>query len=427
MTTQKKKSPLREALKAQRQSLFRNGRYWFHILIWALAFTYLSISVFGNLNVGFTKGITISNGDETVDTPSSDVHFVGSYNRKVADTASFDKHSITISNEKDADTTPFSEYSFVYIGFLSILVAAIMVYSFLMFFIPYARFKKKKVHLWIGTIVNTSFWMLIIFISAVILGYKSNFTEHVDKHDIMISVMLSALFSGVVTGYFFAIYYFIDLYDQQKQLKLYKSALTGRLEAETAFLLNQINPHFLFNTLNNIYSLLLNHSEDAIFAAKELQHMMQYILNECNHDYVSLEGEIEFLKNYINLEKLRNQKDQIKVQFIVTGNPEGKTIAPLLLINFLENAFKHGVKAGFEEAYILVKLDIRKDSIVLEVENSKPPLSDIPGLDIIHEGGIGIKNVRRRLDILYPNRYKLNLQNTPNQFLVLLSINLHQQ
>ena len=390
MKQTKKTSSFRQALIIQRQNLFRNGRYWFHILIWILTFAYLSVSMFSELNIGVSKRVTISNG-------------------------------------KSSDVTPLTEFSYLYIGLISIVGAAIMVYSFLMLFIPYAKFKKKKVYLWIGFISNMAFWMFTVIVSALVLGYKSDLNNHVDKHDIVISITLSALFSGIVAGFFFAFYYFIDLYDQQKNLKLYKTALTGRLEAETAFLLNQINPHFLFNTLNNIYSLLLNHSDDAIFAAKELQHMMQYMLHECAHENVALSGEIEFLKNYINLEKLRNQKDQIKVQFVVTGDPSNKTITPLLLINFLENAFKHGVKAGFSESYIHVKIDVRKDILVFEIENSKPPLLNIQDQSIKGEGGIGIKNVRRRLDILYPNQYKLSLHDNPNHFLVLLSINLRQQ
>jgi sensor histidine kinase YesM len=387
---QKNKSPLRQAITEQRQSLFRNGRYWFHILIWAIAFGYLAFSDFGHFNVGVTKGVTIN-------------------------------------TKSGPGVTPIFEYSYLYISLLSICTAAIMVYSYLLLFIPYAKLKKKKLYLWIGLLSNIAFWFVTITITVFIIGYKSNFDKPIDKHDIFVSVMISSFFSGVIAGYFFALYYFIDLYDQQKNLKIYKQALTGRLEAESAFLLNQINPHFLFNTLNNIYSLLLSHSDDAIFAAKELQNLMQYVLRESSHDKVPLSGEIDFLKSYISLEKLRNQKDQISIQFVVTGNPEGKTIPPLLLISFLENAFKHGVKAGFSESYIHVKIEIRKDTLILEMENSKPPLLEIPDQSIIHEGGIGIKNVQRRLDILYPNRYKLSLQNTPNQFLVLLSIDLQQQ
>jgi two-component system LytT family sensor kinase len=387
LTSPKSISPFRQELKRQRQSLFRNGRYWFHVLIWLLAFLYMSFAVFGDFNVDVNKGLIISSGNTQKGIPMMD-------------------------------------FSFLYIGLLSIADAAIMVYTFLLIFIPYARYKKRKVFLWIGLISNIGFWFATIMVSAIILGYKSGFKEHLDKHDILLSAMLSAVFSGVVVIFFFALYYFIDLYDQQKHLTHYKDALKERIEAETAFLLNQINPHFLFNTLNNIYSLLLSQSSEAVFVTKELQHMMQYMLEECNKDRVSLSGEITFLKNYINLEKLRNQKNQIQVQFMVKGEPGNVAISPLLLINFLENAFKHGVKAGFSESYVHVTLEIKNHTLIMEMENSKPPALAISDKSITEEGGIGIVNVRRRLDILYPNRYKLNIQNNPNEYLVLLSIDL---
>jgi two-component system, LytTR family, sensor kinase len=338
------------------------------------------------------------------------------------------KNETVIATGSSINAVPISSLPSFYICLFCILSAAIMVYSFLLFFIPYAKLKKRKRYLWIGLICNIVFWIVTIIVMVIVLAMKTNpktsATILLNENGIFLSALLSTIFSGIVAGAFFALYYFIDLYDQQKQLSGYKEALTQRIEAETAFLLHQVNPHFLFNTLNNIYALLLNGNPDAVFITKELQNMMQYMLEDCSKEKVKLNDEIVFLKNYINLEKLRNRKEQINVKIIVNGHPEGKEIAPLLLINFLENAFKHGVKAGFSESYVSVIMEIKGNKLIFQMENSKPPLLEGDQKNIKEDSGIGIANVKRRLDILYPNRYKLNIQNNPNEYLVLLSIDL---
>lgn len=389
MTKISNTSPLKQALKAQRKNLFRNGRFSFHILIWIIATLFLFFEILGD---GFGQDTKIATGGSTI------------------------------------NDVPISSLPSFYICLFSILSAVIMVYSFLLFFIPYARLKKQKRYLWLGLIANIAFWLITIVVMVLILAVKTNSKTNahtlLNENGIFFSALISTIFSGVVAGCFFALYYFIDLYDQQKQLAGYKEALTQRIEAETAFLLHQINPHFLFNTLNNIYALLLSQSADAVFITKELQHMMQYMLEECSKEKVKLNDEITFLKNYINLEKLRNRQDQINVRITVNGNSDGKEIAPLLLINFLENAFKHGVKAGFSESYVSIVLEIKGNKLILQMENSKPPLLESDKKNIKEDSGIGITNVKRRLDILYPNQYKLTIQNNPNEYLVLLSIDL---
>ncbi|KAA5535062.1 GHKL domain-containing protein [Taibaiella lutea] len=387
-------SPLKQALSAQRKNLFRNGRFWFHILIWLIAACYLSFEILGDV---FDKGV--KDGMKTA------------------------------SAQSTVNSVPISSLPAVYICIFTVITAAIMVYSFLLFFIPYARLKKQKRFLWIGLISNAAFWVTIIILTAMMLGLTTtgthgNIDKQLNKDNLFLSGLISTIFSGIVAGGFFALYYFIDLYDQSRQLFTYKEALTKRIEAETAFLLHQINPHFLFNTLNNIYALLLSQSPDAVFITKELKNMTQYILEDCSKEKVKLTDEITFLKNYINLEKLRNREDQVNIRLIVTGDAEGKEIAPLLLINFLENAFKHGVKAGFNESYVSIVLEIKANKLILQMENSKPPRLETENKSIKEDSGIGIANVKRRLDILYPGRYKLAIQNNPNEYLVLLSIEL---
>lgn len=393
MSQQKKISPLKQALKSQRKNLFRNGRYWFHVLIWLIAACYLSFEILGD---AFDSGV--KDGMKTASTRNT------------------------------INSVPISHLPAFYICIFTTIAAAIMVYSFLLFFIPYARFNKQKRYLWIGVISNFVFWITIIVITAMMLGITTEGHDggekKLNKDNVFLSGVIATVFSGIVAGGFFALYYFIDLYDQSKQLSSYKEALTKRIEAETAFLLHQINPHFLFNTLNNIYALLLSQSADAVFITKELKNMTQYILEDCSKEKVKLTDEITFLKNYINLEKLRNREDKVSIRLIVNGDAEGREIAPLLLINFLENAFKHGVKAGYNESYVSIVLEIKANKFTLQMENSKPPASQTENQDIREDSGIGIANVKRRLDILYPGHYKLAIQDNPNEYLVLLSIDL---
>ncbi|KAK6025901.1 hypothetical protein OSTOST_08183 [Ostertagia ostertagi] len=140
---------------------------------------------------------------------------------------------------------------------------------------------------------------------------------------------------------------------------------------------------------------------------------------------VPLDGEIRFLENYVSLEKLRNKQDHTSIELDVKGDTAGKEIAPLLLVNFIENAFKHGVKAGIGQSFVRIRLYVMDKVLAMEVSNSKP---DLIGEGKAPEGqkssGIGIRNVKRRLELLYPNRYKLRINQSENEFNVHLNLQL---
>ena len=300
---------LKQELLQQRRTIFGNKRFIFHIIMWLATLCYLVLSVFGD---EFKTGIEVGA-----------------------------KH-----NQNSAiNSTTINEAPFLIIATISTLVGAVMVYFYLLFVVPFARYKKQRRYLWIGVFINIALWLFVLIIAAVALGMTHDPKSKLDENDITLVLMLSIVFSGVVSGVFFSLYYFLDLYDQQKNLNQYRLVLTEKLEAETNFLKTQINPHFLFNTLNNIYSLTLSQSSDAAFITRQLKSLITYMLQDCTKDMVPLTGEIEFLKNYINLEQLRNKQEQADIQLTIKGEPGNKQIAPLLLINFVENAFKHGVKA----------------------------------------------------------------------------------
>ena len=189
-----------------------------------------------------------------------------------------------------------------------------------------------------------------------------------------------------------------------------------KLNTELSFLRSQVNPHFFFNTLNNIYSLAVVKSEQTAPAVMKLSSIMRYILTESQTDYVSLQNEIDFIKNYIDLQLYR-LTDKVKVHFNCSGNIEEKEITPLLFISFVENAFKYGVSTK-ESTKITIDLTATKTSISFHAVNSI-----VKADNGIHDTtGIGINNVKRRLELLYPHHHTLEVLNKGDEFIVHLDI-----
>lgn len=196
---------------------------------------------------------------------------------------------------------------------------------------------------------------------------------------------------------------------------------TKTIQTELKFLKTQINPHFLFNTLNSLYALTLKKSDNAPQIVIQLSEMMRYMLYECNEVNVLLSNEVKYIQNYLALERLR-QGSGIEINFQVQGEVAGKMIAPLLFTPFLENSFKHGLSNQIKEGYVNILLEVEDESLMFFIENSKP--SSIPMQANVRSGGIGLVNLRRRLDILYPEKHKLEIHNSPNTYAVSLEINL---
>ena len=178
--------------------------------------------------------------------------------------------------------------------------------------------------------------------------------------------------------------------------------LTEKLNAEQAFLKSQLNPHFLFNTLNNIYSLTLTQSPKAPEAVLKLSELMRYMLYESNVEKVSLETEVKYLKNFIELQKFR-YSGQTFIDFQVAGDLLSQRVAPLLLISFVENAFKHG-EVNIEAKPLIISLLLNNNNLNFTVKNFKKDQNK----DEV--GGVGLENVRRRLNLIYPNQHSLEVK-----------------
>lgn len=194
-----------------------------------------------------------------------------------------------------------------------------------------------------------------------------------------------------------------------------------KTKAELQLLKAQVHPHFLFNTLNNIYYFTLKGSPKAPEMISKLSALLHYIINECNQPLVPLEKEIAMLEDYMALEKIR-YGEQMQMNIDVQGESSGKYIAPLLLIPFVENSFKHGASKMLEHPWVKLSIIIEENRMFFYIGNSRP-LEAQPHLK---KGNIGLKNVKQRLQLLYPQSHELNIVSEPESFTASLTIQLQE-
>ncbi|MFY0591132.1 sensor histidine kinase [Roseivirga sp.] len=198
-----------------------------------------------------------------------------------------------------------------------------------------------------------------------------------------------------------------------KLQRVEKEKLTIELDSLKA----QVNPHFLFNSLNSIYSLALSKSDQTAETVLELSNLLRYMLYEVSEDEVSLSKELEMLENYIELQKLRSDIST-QVRLNIKGDLEGKMIAPLLFFPLIENSFKHGVKGVSDSAYVDISLNV-EDGIVFSIQNNKGVIDD---MEDGKYGGIGLENVKRRLALIYTGKHEFKIEETEKDFKVKLTI-----
>lgn len=191
------------------------------------------------------------------------------------------------------------------------------------------------------------------------------------------------------------------------------------LKAEVRYLKSQMNPHFLFNILNSIHVLTQLQPQMAGEIILKLSDMLYYQLYDCAEDKVLLQQEINYLESYIELQKTRYEH-KLELTFDKKSSDETITIAPLLLLPLIENAFKHGVEPSSENAFIHILLQGERGKVYMTVENSKPPVV----AKQVAKGGIGLQNVRKRLNMLYPGKHHLTITETPERYKIILTLEL---
>lgn len=211
----------------------------------------------------------------------------------------------------------------------------------------------------------------------------------------------------------------------QEKNELEKTTLITELklkEAELKLLKAQIHPHFLFNTLNNLYGLTLEKSDEAPELVLRLSEILDYILYRCEEKRVLLSEEITNLKNYIEIEKIR-YSDKLKLDIDFPKIPVSLKIAPLIILPFIENAFKHGVSKFPGTAFVKTKVTISDKTLIFNVENTKNPVAKT--LEN-YSKGIGLINVRKRLDLMYPEKHILTIEDREEIFSVNLTLQLEE-
>ncbi|WEK34263.1 MAG: sensor histidine kinase [Candidatus Pseudobacter hemicellulosilyticus] len=197
-----------------------------------------------------------------------------------------------------------------------------------------------------------------------------------------------------------------------------KQTESEKLSAQIASLKSQINPHFLFNTLNNIYATAIDTSPKAADMVDKLSEMMRYTMKDTQQDYVFLEDEINYISNYIELQKVRLDR-RVRLEYNCPENIPALRIAPMLLVPFIENAFKHGVNSE-QKSHIKIDISINKSEFQLSVANNKVNVQQ----DTSERSGLGIINTKRRLDLIYPSNHLLVINESGKDFFVSLYINL---
>lgn len=209
-------------------------------------------------------------------------------------------------------------------------------------------------------------------------------------------------------------------------LKLSKSWYTlqqvekEKVELELKSLKMQINPHFLFNSLNSIYAMALVKSDKTAASVLELSNLLRYMIYEVGDKRVSLEKEVEIIQGYLDLQRLRSDAST-EVSFQIEGNLTGIMIAPLLFFPLIENSFKHGVKGVSDSAFVRMHLKCNTNQIDFSITNNKGEIDDI---EAGHYGGIGLQNVSSRLALIYPKKHEFKVEDEHDKFSVHLTIKL---
>jgi two-component system sensor histidine kinase AlgZ len=288
--------------------------------------------------------------------------------------------------------------------------------AYLNYFIFLPRFIKNK-NIWKYLIEFTLPFALLVFLRIYVQRMMVDGSPRADYFSSNMFVVQVVAINLFITVFVSMLRFAADWFELEAKKKEIENE---RLMAELNFLKAQINPHFLFNTLNNLYYLAFSKSDNTTTVIEKLSQMMRYMIYDSNYPKVPLSKEIEYMKNYISLEQLR-LNNQVPIRFEIEGSPDNQQIAPLIFITFLENAFKHGVNNHSNDAWVNVSIRLDGSYCVYRVENSKlPPAADTKE----GKSGIGLQNVQRRLELSYPGQYKLRIEDKPDRYAVQLNITL---
>jgi sensor histidine kinase YesM len=302
------------------------------------------------------------------------------------------------------------------VSFIKVADLALMIYITNLVLIPRLLYKKHY-------LLFAACFIILVFASSVIkmniLGWILNSPAEYFNFS---GNLKTRIYDNIIPHFFLvmagaAVKLMLDYGKLQQRMA---ESARDKAEAELNFLKSQINPHFLFNSLNSVYFLIDKNNNEARSALHKFSEMLRYQLYEMNGDTIPVEKEISYLQDYVDLQKLRKD-DHYEVSFNSSASVKGFRIPPLLLVPFVENAFKHISHLKDRPNFIWIDLDRKNDELSFSIENSKE------AVDRTNEqpGGIGLANVKRRLELLYPGMHNLVISDTDRSFKVDLSIKLN--
>lgn len=289
--------------------------------------------------------------------------------------------------------------------FSGYLFLIIYYYANYYYFIPEYYFRKKYVQFVLSILI--CFAIITILPNILVPGIGNR------KDDLSFATHLLMHINHTLFRFLLILFVSLFICINNRLVRTHRE----KLQAELSFLKAQINPHFLFNTLNSIYALAIKKSSDTPGALVKLSEMMRYVTTESEKSLVTLEKEINYIKNYVELQQIRIQHTA-EVFFFFKGDTSGKKIAPLILIPFIENVFKYGVNPE-SNSVIRIDITVGENELLLHTFNNKVSIS-------INDSstGLGIDNTKQRLDFFYPGKHSLKIQNDSNDYSVNLKIQL---
>jgi sensor histidine kinase YesM len=304
----------------------------------------------------------------------------------------------------------------MYYSFIILLITAGASYLIVQFLIPRYLFRGRY-----GLFIIYLLFTIIVSLDLELITVML-FLIYVEKFQLLMLDYNSRDIYSLLAGTYFIVFLstgikLAEYWVREQQRK--QAALKEKVETELKLLKSQIHPHFLFNTLNNIYALALQKSDQAPDAIIRLSALLDYLIYQGEDKFVPLLKEIEFIEHYMTLEKLR-YGDRLTSSFTITGDPGQVMISPVLLLPFIENAFKHGISQSRNQVWINIHLEISSRYINFHVENSK---AVTPSQETV-KGGVGLDNLIKRLEILYPKKHSLEMQDVEDKYSVHLQLDL---
>ncbi len=308
-----------------------------------------------------------------------------------------------------------------------VLPQAAFIYILLYWFLP--KYVYKKTNIFSAVFVITSLLLLFFYVFALfkinvtignyLFGTSKTITQGYSYDVVKYAVIRDMLTSlSVVIGFALVIKLVKRWWQKQKETE---QLIYEKTKAELQLLKAQVHPHFLFNTLNNIYFFTITGSPQAPEMIKKLSGLLHYILNECNQPLVQVDKEIKMIQDYMALEKIR-YGEQMNMSIDIQENSSNKMIAPLLLLPFVENSFKHGTSKMITNPWVQLRITIENDFLSFFIMNSRPLEPEF----LMQKGNIGLKNVKQRLQMIYPAAHELRIVSEPESFAVYMKIQLKE-